>query len=250
MSKVTFPWRVAAALTGLAWVTALLALPQPPPATVVALAIVVPAVVVLLGLRIGRTCGLGAPLIEAVLYPSLPSRSLGPPLVIAALAGAGLGAGVLLALRFGLAAAVPQLTARLASEAGVAAWKRWLIAFDSAVLEEMMFRLLLVTGLVVLARHAATVSSGPGPRWTLALPVVIVAGGFAAAHLRPWLAVASPTPALVGGVLLLNAAGGLVFGWLYVTRGIEAAMVAHFVADVLLHVPGPVLLGLSALAAN
>ena len=108
MSKPTFPWRVAAALIGLSWVTALLALPQPPSPTAVALAIMVPAAVVAVGLRIGRACGLGAPLIESVLYPSMPSRPLGPPLVTAALAGAGLGAGVLLALRFGLAAAVPS----------------------------------------------------------------------------------------------------------------------------------------------
>jgi membrane protease YdiL (CAAX protease family) len=38
--------------------------------------------------------------------------------------------------------------------------------------------------------------------------------------------------------MLLNSIGGLVFGWLYWRQGLLAAMVAHFSADVVLHVIG------------
>jgi membrane protease YdiL (CAAX protease family) len=35
---------------------------------------------------------------------------------------------------------------------------------------------------------------------------------------------------------VLNSLAGLVFGWLYWRRGLKAAMVAHFSADLVLHV--------------
>jgi membrane protease YdiL (CAAX protease family) len=36
--------------------------------------------------------------------------------------------------------------------------------------------------------------------------------------------------------VLLNGLGGIVFGYLYWKRGLEAAMIAHFSADIVLHV--------------
>jgi hypothetical protein len=33
----------------------------------------------------------------------------------------------------------------------------------------------------------------------------------------------------------LNGLGGLAFGWLFLTFGLESAMLAHFFADVILH---------------
>ena len=41
--------------------------------------------------------------------------------------------------------------------------------------------------------------------------------------------------------LVLNGIGGIVFGWLYWKRGLLAAVLAHFSADVVLHVVVPLL---------
>lgn len=49
------------------------------------------------------------------------------------------------------------------------------------------------------------------------------------------------TPVVIAYVLLGNAVGGLVFGWLFLSVGLEAAMVAHAVADVWLHGVQPLL---------
>ncbi len=49
------------------------------------------------------------------------------------------------------------------------------------------------------------------------------------------------SPAVVARALVLNGVGGVVFGWLYWRRGLLAAMVAHFSADVVLHVLAPLL---------
>jgi membrane protease YdiL (CAAX protease family) len=42
--------------------------------------------------------------------------------------------------------------------------------------------------------------------------------------------------------MVLNGTAGLLFGYPYLRRGIESAMIAHFAADVVVHVLGPGLL--------
>jgi len=49
------------------------------------------------------------------------------------------------------------------------------------------------------------------------------------------------TPQLIAAVLFLNGIAALPFGYLYWSRGLEAAMLAHFSADLVLHVIGPTL---------
>ncbi|MDP9098903.1 MAG: hypothetical protein M3N48_07905 [Verrucomicrobiota bacterium] len=44
---------------------------------------------------------------------------------------------------------------------------------------------------------------------------------------------------LVTTVISLNALVALGFGYLYWKRGLESAMLAHFSADIVLHVIGP-----------
>jgi hypothetical protein len=44
----------------------------------------------------------------------------------------------------------------------------------------------------------------------------------------------------------LNGLGGLAFGWLYWKRGLESAMMAHFSADIVLHVITPLVATLVA----
>ena len=39
-----------------------------------------------------------------------------------------------------------------------------------------------------------------------------------------------------GNIVQMNGIPGVAFGWLYWQRGLEAAMVAHFSADLVLHV--------------
>ena len=68
---------------------------------------------------------------------------------------------------------------------------------------------------------------------------VIVALIFGAAHLPAAASLMPLTPIVVSAIVLLNAGAGAVFGYLAWTRGLEAAMVAHFSADLLLHLVGP-----------
>lgn len=77
-------------------------------------------------------------------------------------------------------------------------------------------------GMHVDARERAL----PGPRigW---IATAVAALAFAAGHL-PALAIAlDPTPAVVARTLALNSLAGLLYGWLFWRRGLEAAMAAH-----------------------
>ena len=48
---------------------------------------------------------------------------------------------------------------------------------------------------------------------------------------------------LVIRAIMLNGVAGIAFGWLFWQYGLEAAIGAHFTADILLHVLGPVFIG-------
>lgn len=65
---------------------------------------------------------------------------------------------------------------------------------------------------------------------------VLAALLFGAGHLPAARAVMPLTSTLVIRELLLNGYIGLIFGYLYWKRGLECAMVAHFCADIVVHV--------------
>lgn len=65
---------------------------------------------------------------------------------------------------------------------------------------------------------------------------------FAAGHLPALFALVDPPGWLIGAVIAGNASVGLIFGWLYIRKGLEAAMIAHALAH-LFAVPVVVALG-------
>lgn len=72
------------------------------------------------------------------------------------------------------------------------------------------------------------------PAWALTAAVALAALLFAAGHLPLLFLVApSASPAIVAAVLAGNAIPGLLFGWLFVRSGLEAAAIAHMAAHFL-----------------
>lgn len=237
-----YPWRLFAALLAMGGLALFLAVPRPLSAAVLVIVGVAFAVAVALGLLAGRSANLGAPLLEAWLYGTPMPEKTWARLSGGFLAGAGLGGALVIALRFVLIPAEPALRARFVDEAGSPGWKQWVIAFDSAILEELFFRLLILSCFVWLARRLTAAAAGPPAALTLWVPNLLAALAFALAHVPRWLALAPGDLAVPATVVALNVAAGLLFGYLFVRRGIETAMVAHFAADVVLHVLGPSLL--------
>ena len=73
--------------------------------------------------------------------------------------------------------------------------------------------------------------------------IVVSALIFGAGHVPTAATLLPLTPLVVARALLLNGIGGVAFGWLYWRRSLLAAMLAHFSADVVLHVLAPMLTG-------
>jgi hypothetical protein len=97
------------------------------------------------------------------------------------------------------------------------------------ITEELLMRWGLMSLVVWLGWRFLGLRTTDGrPREGLVwVAVVVVAIVFGIAHL-PALAAAVPmTPLLVARTIALNALGGLVFGWLFWRRSLEAAMVSH-----------------------
>ena len=189
------------------------------------------------GLRLGHRAGLGAPWLRALLSRQpLPSR----PWLLAL--ASGLLAGVAIVCLDPLFS--PHMPAMLHGKAPVApqasALVGFLASFYGGIAEELQLRLFLMTLLVWLMTRFGRSPMTPRVAWSA---IVLAALVFGAGHL-PGAAHLWPLDAVViARTVLLNGVGGLVFGWVFWKHGLEAAMLAHFGADMVLHVLAPLAMG-------
>ncbi|WP_198508923.1 CPBP family intramembrane glutamic endopeptidase [Bacillus sp. FJAT-44742] len=101
------------------------------------------------------------------------------------------------------------------------------------IVEEIMMRWGLMTLLVFLLwKIAARKKEGP-PTVIYWSAIIISSFVFAIGHYGATLAVAQEMTAVVFlRMMLLNGAGGLVFGWLFWKKGLETAITAHMMTHV------------------
>lgn len=111
-------------------------------------------------------------------------------------------------------------------------WMRAIVPVYSAVTEEVIYRLGVMTVVVWLATSVVrpTVANAPGVAapW---LGIAVAAVLFGLAHVAN--VPDAPHPFL--RALTLNGFVGAVLGWLFWKRGFEAAVLAHFAADVFIY---------------
>jgi membrane protease YdiL (CAAX protease family) len=189
-----------------------LSFPYPPNVLALLAAEIVIILMIWAGLWFGSKHGLGS---------SIPSpKRAALSLLIGAVSGA-----VVLALL-----PLAGLQSRLIKEASIPVWKWLIIAFDSATLEEIIFRLFIVSFVVwLLVRFVRRDRA-------IWIAIIIAALLFGAAHLSRWLAAG---PAVITAVMIVNGLIAIVLGLLYVKWGIEAAILGHFAGDIVVHILGP-----------
>ena len=189
------------------------------------------------GLWLGERYGLSAPWLRAWIYreprPQGNSRWL-----LAIVLGVG---SALLVLALDWHGQVHASASQLLGQA----WRGALASFYGGIAEETLCRLFLVSLLVWLL---ARIGGGARP-WMYVVAIALAALLFGAGHL-PAAASAGMLhgPWSVGRIIALNALVGLPCGWLFWKYGLEHAMVAHFAADLVLHVGAQ--LALAALAGS
>jgi len=193
------------------------------------------ALMVFIGLRLGRTLGLGAPLLESWLEKRGTSPDWKTSLRDGLLVGIGVGV-VLLLIVLALVPTLPKLP--FVAIAKVAFWKRILTCFYGGIYEELLTRLFLLTLVAwivtkIARRESARLTSMPF--WIANLLVAVL---FGLGHLPSASLIMPITPLVVVAALLLNGIAAISFGVLYRKHGLESAMIAHFSADFVLYVIG------------
>ena len=181
------------------------------------------------GLRLGAPHGLDAPLLRHTLCGTpAPTQTQWR---VALLLGASVAGLCILLLRL-----MPQPL-----PASPAWWQGLLASFYGGIGEEVICRLFLVSALLWLVARL-TRSAAPS-RALYIVAIVLAAVLFGIGHLPALAALgtASLTFANIVYVVGLNALCGCAFGWLFWRYGLEHAMVAHFSADLVLHVAAPLL---------
>jgi hypothetical protein len=109
-----------------------------------------------------------------------------------------------------------------------------LVAIAAAISEEIQFRLVLFAVFAWVVRLITRESSGQSSRAALWFATILQAYAFGLVHLLPLAgSMFRSTPRLLLGALLMPQTWeGIVFGRLYLKRGLEAAMLAHAIMDV------------------
>jgi hypothetical protein len=189
-----------------------------------------------LGLLLARKIALGAPYLEAWLYRKPYPADRGW-LWISCLTGMALGVVILVLLRTPMGTALATLP--IATEGSMPIWKRFLACFYGGLGEEIIMRLFLMSLVAWVAGKVWKTASGQPSAGAFWLANILVAIAFGAGHLPLAAQLTALTPLLVTVVISLNAVAALGFGYLYWKRGLESAMLAHFSADIVLHVLGP-----------
>lgn len=110
-------------------------------------------------------------------------------------------------------------------------WAGALASIYGSVNEEVLLRLFLFSAIYLGIRKL--INQREIGLWSTNFIVALL---FGLGHL-PAAAKLVPLSAVeVYRVLFLNGIAGLVFGWVYWSRGLWSVMIAHFIADVILHV--------------
>ena len=152
--------------------------------------------------------------------------------------GFGVGIAVLVILVLLLRNELPELP--VGKAALIPIWRRLLICFYGGLTEEILMRVFLFSLLSWVLNKLLRSSERPPKRKVIWAANILLAILFGLGHLASVVPFMPITSKIVLGALLLNGVASIAFTGLYLRRGLEAAMVAHFVADFVIWVIGPI----------
>ena len=198
------------------------------------------AIVTGVGLLAAHAIGLGAPLLETALTGAVSSQTVWTTIEIASLLGALAGALLLIADIFFLPYWPKPL---LDTTLKTTAMDNFLASFYGGINEELLMRLFGLSGLAWLLSFVFHTPAGTPTIAVLWIANIVLTIIFGLGHLPALKKTAGEISRIMfARSLILNAPIGLLCGWLFWTYGIEAAIIAHFSADIVYHVFGTIVL--------
>lgn len=187
------------------------------------------AIAVVMGTWLSPRVGLATPLIDSVLSRQ-PFGGRARSVV-----GIGIGLGVIAAVA-AIAIDVVLFGPLLASAGMTPAvsapplWTGLLAALYGGLTEEIVVHYGVMS---LFVWSLAKAVRGPNAYWAAIGASAVILG---LGHLPAIAALVPLTPLIVARAILLNGLPSVVFGWLYWRRGLEAAMLSHGAAALILHV--------------
>ena len=111
-------------------------------------------------------------------------------------------------------------------------WQKLLAAVYGGITEEILLRLFLMAFFIWISMKICKRTS---PTTTgIVASIFLAAIIFGLGHLPLTASLTALTPLIVTRAIVLNGIGGIMFGWLFWKKGLEAAMIAHFTTDIFL----------------
>ena len=199
------------------------------------------AIMIFLGLLLAGRVGLGAPIVEAATRGERVAdrvRAILPlSIILGVIAGALIvGLDVLIFQPAMLNELGETATALDLQTSQPAAWKGFLASFYGGIAEEIQLRLFLMSLFAWLGHLVSRTAEGKPTAAVFWIAIVLAAILFGLGHLPATAALVPLTPLVITRAIVLNGLGGIIFGWLYWKRDLEAAMISHFSTDIILHV--------------
>lgn len=197
-------------------------------------------ILIFFGMILAKRVGLSTPILDSVTKGESASDRLRAVLPVSILLGV-MASLVIIGLDLYLfqALILQELGDKadaLTQTAQPAAWKGFLASFYGGIAEEIQLRLLVMSLFAWLGSFISKTSEGKPTRAVFWIANVLAAILFGLGHLPATAALIPLTPLVITRAIVLNGLGGIAFGYLYWKRGLESAMIAHFSADIVLHV--------------
>jgi len=196
-------------------------------------------IAIFVGLHLAKKVGLGLPILEGWLEGREVKSYLRSILGISI--GLGILGGILiigLDILFSFAGVPISLTQ---ASINPPAWQGFLASFYGGINEEVLLRLFVMNLIAWMIFKIKSTEEGKPTNAGMWLAIIIAAVIFGIGHLPAVMSITTLTPLVIARTIVLNAVGGIIFGWLYWKKGLEASMISHFSADLVLHVMLPLI---------
>ena len=194
------------------------------------------AIAIGIGLVLSHQMGRGAPLIEAISTGKWLDRTLITNLIVASVLGI-LGGSFLLSVDLLF---LPYFPKKLLDTAlKTTYWENLTASFYGGINEEIFMRLCGLSVIAWLLLRILPMSASISTVSVFWIANSIMAVIFALGHL-PTLksTLGEISRVMIFRTILLNTPIGIICGWIFWRYGIEAAILAHFAADIVYHVGG------------
>ena len=234
-------WAIGSLADSLRFIPQAIAMRPAAAAIMIGASILAMGVVVGVGLWAARRVGLGAPLLES----ALAHEKIGPRFRRLAPLSAGLGVvSAVAVMGLNLLLFKPLFLAKYGAVAAALfsagsqppAWMGFFASIHGGVVEELVCRLFLMSlfaWLLSLLWKAPGGAPKPAVFWLANLGAAAL---FGLAHISNATRFVPFSGLVLARALVLNGIAAIVLGWLYWKRGLEAAILAHFCADLVVHV--------------